>query len=74
MTQLLCTYTNQARRVHEEYFLPGEEIIEQGSAADQVYFVATGSLVSSFHNVLVNLQLFLYVVSIKNRFCMKLFF
>ena len=38
-------FINQARQVQEEYFLPGEVIIEQGAAADQIYFVASGTLV-----------------------------
>uniref|UniRef100_A0A5B7CAK4 Potassium channel n=1 Tax=Davidia involucrata TaxID=16924 RepID=A0A5B7CAK4_DAVIN len=33
-----------AIRVHEELFFPGEEIIEQGNIADQVYFVCDGTL------------------------------
>ncbi|MCO5594662.1 hypothetical protein L7F22_048695 [Adiantum nelumboides] len=32
-------------RVHEEYFLPGEVIMEQGNAVDQIYIVAHGTLV-----------------------------
>lgn len=35
-------------RVHEEYFLPGEVIMEQGSAVDQIYIVAHGSLVGNY--------------------------
>ena len=35
----------QATRVHEEIFLPGEVIIEQGVMVDQLYFVCHGSLV-----------------------------
>ncbi|KAF6169834.1 hypothetical protein GIB67_034226 [Kingdonia uniflora] len=31
-------------RVHEEYFLPGEVIMEQGDAVDQLYFVCHGVL------------------------------
>eukprot|EP00249_Psilotum_nudum_P015090 c25161_g1_i1 orf=723-2960(-) len=31
-------------RVHEEYFLPGEVIMEQGSAVDQLYIVSHGNL------------------------------
>jgi CRP-like cAMP-binding protein len=38
----------QAIRVHEEYFLPGEVIIEQGHVADQLYVVCHGELVT-FH-------------------------
>ncbi|KAL5721936.1 hypothetical protein ACHQM5_005518 [Ranunculus cassubicifolius] len=31
-------------RLHEEFFLPGEVILEQGSVVDQVYFVCHGTL------------------------------
>ncbi|XP_057972107.1 potassium channel SKOR-like isoform X2 [Malania oleifera] len=31
-------------RVHEEFFLPGEVIMERGNAVDQLYFVCHGSL------------------------------
>ncbi|XP_068661937.1 potassium channel KOR1-like [Aristolochia californica] len=31
-------------RLHEEYFLPGEVILEQGNAVDQIYFVCHGIL------------------------------
>nr|XP_043632103.1 potassium channel SKOR-like [Erigeron canadensis] len=31
-------------RVHEEFFLPGEVILEQGTVVDQVYFVCHGKL------------------------------
>ncbi|KAA8530688.1 hypothetical protein F0562_005378 [Nyssa sinensis] len=31
-------------RVHEEFFLPGEVIMEQGNVADQLYFVCHGML------------------------------
>lgn len=31
-------------RVHEEFFLPGEVILEQGNAVDQLYFVCHGVL------------------------------
>jgi potassium channel len=34
-------------RLQEEFFLPGEVILEQGSAVDQLYFVCHGALVSS---------------------------
>ncbi|XP_060204220.1 potassium channel SKOR-like isoform X2 [Lycium barbarum] len=33
-----------AIRVHEEFFLPGEVILEQGSMADQLYFVCHGKV------------------------------
>ncbi|KAK9118097.1 hypothetical protein Scep_016190 [Stephania cephalantha] len=31
-------------RLHEEFFLPGEVLLEQGSAVDQLYFVCQGML------------------------------
>ncbi|KAK9272709.1 hypothetical protein L1049_003086 [Liquidambar formosana] len=31
-------------RVHEEFFLPGEVIMEQGNVVDQLYFVCDGTL------------------------------
>ncbi|KAK8615441.1 hypothetical protein V6N13_017030 [Hibiscus sabdariffa] len=34
-----------AIKVHEEFFLPGEVIIEQGNVVDQLYFVCHGKLV-----------------------------
>ncbi|KAK9278551.1 hypothetical protein L1049_028122 [Liquidambar formosana] len=38
-------FINQiATRVHEEFFLPGEVIIEQGNVVDQLYFVCDGKL------------------------------
>jgi len=35
----------QVTRVHEEFFLPGEVIMEQGHVVDQLYFVCDGVLV-----------------------------
>ncbi|KAK8525950.1 hypothetical protein V6N12_020435 [Hibiscus sabdariffa] len=35
----------KAIKVHEEFFLPGEVIIEQGNVVDQLYFVCHGKLV-----------------------------
>lgn len=35
----------QAGRVHEEFFLPGEVIIEQGNVMDQLYFICHGEVV-----------------------------
>ncbi|GMI91037.1 STELAR K+ outward rectifier [Hibiscus trionum] len=32
-------------RLHEDFFLPGEVIIEQGNVVDQLYFVCHGVLV-----------------------------
>ncbi|CAI0555379.1 unnamed protein product [Linum tenue] len=38
-------FINQiAVRLHEEFFLPGEVILEQGSVVDQLYFVCQGAL------------------------------
>ncbi|CAI0428081.1 unnamed protein product [Linum tenue] len=34
----------KAVRLHEEFFLPGEIILEQGSVVDQLYFVCQGAL------------------------------
>lgn len=31
--------------MHEEFFLPGEVIMEQGNVVDQLYFVCHGVLV-----------------------------
>ncbi|GLJ12293.1 hypothetical protein SUGI_0188180 [Cryptomeria japonica] len=31
-------------RLHEEFFLPGEVIMEQGNAVDQLYIISSGSL------------------------------
>lgn len=35
----------QVIRLHEEFFLPGEVILEQGNVVDQLYFVCHGLLV-----------------------------
>lgn len=35
----------QVIRLHEEFFLPGEVIMEQGNVVDQLYFVCHGVLV-----------------------------
>lgn len=40
-----CLSDFQVIRVHEEFFLPGEVIMEQGNAVDQLYFVCHGVLV-----------------------------
>lgn len=37
--------TFQVIRLHEEFFLPGEVILEQGNVVDQLYFVCHGVLV-----------------------------
>ncbi|WRX17839.1 Ion transport domain - like 5 [Theobroma cacao] len=36
----------QANKVHEEFFLPGEVIIEQGNVVDQLYIVCHGKLIT----------------------------
>lgn len=36
----------QVIRLHEDFFLPGEVIMEQGSVVDQLYFVCHGVLVN----------------------------
>lgn len=36
----------QVIRLQEEFFLPGELILEQGNAVDQLYFVCHGVLVT----------------------------
>lgn len=35
----------QATRIHEEFFLPAEVIIEQGDVVDHLYIVCHGELV-----------------------------
>lgn len=35
----------QVIKLHEEFFLPGEVIMEQGNVIDQLYFVCHGVLV-----------------------------
>jgi hypothetical protein len=39
-------------KLHEEFFLPGEVILEQGTVVDQIYIVAHGCLVllAEFNN------------------------
>ncbi|THG02035.1 hypothetical protein TEA_028615 [Camellia sinensis var. sinensis] len=39
-----ANFTSQVIRVHEEFFLPGEVIMEQGNVVDQLYFVCHGML------------------------------
>lgn len=36
----------QVVKLQEEFFLPGEIVMEQGNAVDQLYFVSHGVLVS----------------------------
>lgn len=36
--------------MHEEFFLPGEVILEQGTVVDQIYIVVHGCLVLIFIN------------------------
>lgn len=35
----------KAIKVHEEFFLPEEMIVEEGTAGDQLYFLCDGKLV-----------------------------
>lgn len=35
----------QASRIHEEFFLPGEVIVEQGNVMDQLYVICHGEVV-----------------------------
>lgn len=44
-TSSLIILNVQAIRVHEEFFLPGEVIIEDGKTVDQLYFLCDGKLV-----------------------------
>jgi len=46
----------QVIRVHEEFFLPGEVILEQGNVVDQLYFVCHGQLVSTLTSVVFSPQ------------------
>lgn len=43
--ELIFVKKFQVTRVHEEFFLPGEVIMEQGHVVDQLYFVCDGVLV-----------------------------
>lgn len=45
--------TPQVTRVHEEFFLPGEVIMEQGNVVDQLYFVCHGVLVRHSNSYIV---------------------
>ena len=60
----------QAIKVHEEFFLPGEVIIEQGNVVDQLYIVCHGKLVRfSSTNSMLSSVMFLkecipYIISI----------
>lgn len=38
----------QVMKLNEEFFLPGEVILEQGSAVDQLYIVSHGYLVATY--------------------------
>ena len=42
---LIHSMISQAARVHEEFFLPGEVIIEQGKVVDQLYIICHGEVV-----------------------------
>jgi potassium channel len=37
-------------KLHEEFFLPGEVVLEQGTVVDQIYIVARGCLVLLIFN------------------------
>jgi len=41
----IITWSFQVVKLHEEFFLPGEVILEQGTVVDQIYIVAHGCLV-----------------------------
>lgn len=45
-----CEHYMQVMKLNEEFFLPGEVIIEQGSAVDQIYIVSHGELVMFYRN------------------------
>lgn len=38
----------QVMKLNEEFFLPGEVILEQGSAVDQIYIISHGHLVTKY--------------------------
>ena len=42
---LIHSMIYQAAQVHEEFFLPGEVIIEQGKVVDQLYIICHGEVV-----------------------------
>ena len=42
---LIHFMVHQATRVREEFFLPGEVIIEQGQVTDQLYIICHGQVV-----------------------------
>ncbi|KAG6753809.1 hypothetical protein POTOM_041808 [Populus tomentosa] len=44
LQEIPVSIRTKAIRVHEEFFLPGEVIIEQGQVADQLYVVCHGEL------------------------------
>ncbi|CAK7324876.1 unnamed protein product [Dovyalis caffra] len=44
LQEIPASIRTKAIRVHEEFFLPGEVIIEQGHVADQLYVVCHGEL------------------------------
>jgi hyperpolarization activated cyclic nucleotide-gated potassium channel 4 len=49
---LVCVCSLQVIRLEEEFYLPEEVILEQGSAVDQLYFVCQGALVSSILGII----------------------
>lgn len=42
---ILILFILQVIKLHEEFFLPGEVIMEPGNVVDQLYFVCHGGLV-----------------------------
>jgi len=55
-------------KLHEEFFLPGEVILEQGTVVDQIYIVVHGCLVLIFSNnfVTMNLKFPLFILKEKD--------
>jgi CRP-like cAMP-binding protein len=45
---LIHSMVYQAIKVHEEFFIPGEVIIEQGNVIDQLYIICHGEVVWIF--------------------------
>lgn len=42
---ILILFILQVMKLHEEFFLPGEVIMEPGNVVDQLYFICHGVLV-----------------------------
>lgn len=53
----------QVTRLHEEFFLPGEVIMQQGYVVDQLYFVCDGVLVRFYISTTTSQCLNFYVLS-----------